>query len=231
MQHKIQKDIILKLIHKPKATFTELQGDIKSNDFAYHIKSLQNQGLVILNDNLYSLSSEGKKLSSFIEGDTGEIAKFPTFSNVLLLEKDGKFLAQQRLKEPFFGKWGFVSGKINFGFNIVECSIRDLLEEANLIAKKGKLVGISQIKTYEDDNLAFHHILFFVRLEEISGELKEDTHKAKNKWVTIEEFNTFDSFPDARVPELLNLKEFTMFETKRIIVNGKLTDGGTIKVN
>ncbi len=221
-----QREIILKLIHTLKATFTELsQGAKDSNRFAYHIKTLVDQGLINHEGEYYNLSLKGHQLSSFIEGATGDIAKFPTFSNGLIVEKDGKFLFQKRLKKPFYGIWGLISGKINFGWNVVECALRDLEEETGLIAKTGKEIGFYQAKTFENGKLAFHHMFFLIRLSGISGELIEKTHKAENAWLTLEEFFSKDTFPCEWLRDVVNVKDrFIFLEAERFSVNDKFTE-------
>jgi ADP-ribose pyrophosphatase YjhB (NUDIX family) len=172
----------------------------------------------------YSLSDLGQKLSAFIEGDTGKKAVFPTFANVLIIEEDGKFLVQKRLKEPFFGYWGLISGKINFGLNMEECAKRDITEETGLVAEKSRMIGINQAKTFADGKLKYHHIMFYVRLSELSGELKKTIHKGENEWVTIDEFLKRERFPDPWLLDVLSTDKFIHFETDRIMENGKFVD-------
>src|SRR5262245_38161487 len=128
MEHDLQKSIILKLIHNPSLSFNELwnkQGE--SNKFAYHVNKLEADNLIAKNqEGRYSLTAEGRKLSAFIEGDTGGKAEFPTLTIFQIVWNGERMLCQKRLKEPFYGTWGMVSGKQNFGFNIEECAKRDL---------------------------------------------------------------------------------------------------------
>jgi ADP-ribose pyrophosphatase YjhB (NUDIX family) len=228
INHPIQRSILLKLIHTPEATFTELLGDERdSNKFAYHIGVLETKNIILKNNNKYTLSAEGKKISAFIEGDTGSDAKFPTFTNVLIIKDDNnkdRILVQKRLKEPFYGYWGLISGKINFGLNIEECAKRDIEEETGLIAADAQFLGINEAKTFEDSNLSFHHIMFYVRLSNLSGTLKQDTHKGKNAWMTIDEFKRQERFPDPWLEQVLNAKEFIHIETRREMKDGKFTD-------
>ena len=110
INHDIQRRILLDLIHKPKATFTELLSNEKdSNKFSYHLTTLESKGFIKKIDGSYSLSDEGKKESAFIEGDTGKKAVFPTFNHALIIKDGGKMLVQKRLKEPFYGYWGLIS--------------------------------------------------------------------------------------------------------------------------
>ena len=232
IDHPIQQSIILKLIHKPEMSFSELLGsESESNKFAYHLGVLETKNIINKEGCYYSLSPLGKKISSFIEGDTGKKAAFPTFAHVLIVRDGDKILVQRRMKEPFYGYWGLMSGKINFGWNVEECARRDIEEECGLKANKSELIGINQAKTYEDGNLLHHHIMFYVKLGEISGDLKEKTHKGENAWMTIDEFKKKERFPDPWFDAVMDAEGFVSIETERILKDGKFVDCkmGTMK--
>ncbi len=225
IDHPIQRSILLKLIHKPEASFTELLGDERdSNKFAYHLGVLETKQIITKKDGKYILTQEGKKLSAFIEGDTGDKALFPTFNHVSFIQDGDKILVQKRLKEPFYGYWGLISGKINYGFNIEECAKRDIKEETGLVAEKSAFIGVNQVKTYETGKLIHHHIMFYVRLTGISGSLKSKTHKGENEWVTVEEFMKRERFPDPWLKTALNTNGFVNFETERLMEDGKFIE-------
>jgi ADP-ribose pyrophosphatase YjhB (NUDIX family) len=225
ISHPMQRDIVLKLIHKPSATFTELLGDERdSNKFAYHLGKLDALGLILKKDGKYTLSDEGKKLSSFIEGDTGKKAAFPTFNHVLIVKNGSKVLVQRRLKEPFYGYWGFISGKINYGLNVEECALRDIEEETGLVASHAQLIGMNQTKTYEDGKLLHHHIMFYVRLSDLTGTLRSKTHKGENAWVEFAEYEKLDRFPDKWLREVIDATSFVNLEMERFMKDGKFID-------
>ncbi|MBW2964683.1 NUDIX hydrolase [Candidatus Woesearchaeota archaeon] len=225
IDHPLQKSVLLKLIHTPEATFTELLGDERdSNKFAYHLGVLEKNSIIEKKDGKYVLSAEGRKLSAFIEGDTGSKALFPTFTHVLIIKDRDKILAQRRLKEPFYGYWGLISGKINFGLNIEECAKRDIEEEAGLKAEHASFFGVNQSKTFEGDKMIHHHIMFYVELSGISGTMKPQTHKGENRWMTIEEFKSKERFPDPWFDTVLNAKGFVNIETDRYMKDGRFTE-------
>ncbi len=232
-EHEIQKNILLKLIHAPELGFNELwakQGE--SNAFAYHIKKLEEQKIIQKTpQEKYQLTTEGRKLSAFIEGDTGTKALFPTITVVLLVWDGDKLLCQKRLKEPFYGTWGFVSGKINFGFNLFECATRDLKEETDLEASDWTLKALEQIKTYEQNQMIFHHYLFMVETKNAKGILKERTHKAEHAWLTVEEYEAKKSFPGGWFyTHILPAKRPILIEAERFMEKGKFIGGKLLSV-
>ncbi len=222
LEHELQRKIILKLIHNPSMSFNELWGkEGESNAFAYHLNKLEEQGLVEKKDNSYRLTSEGKKLSAFIEGDSGDKAKFPTLNHFLIIRNGDKFLLQKRLKEPFYGYWGFISGKINFGWNVLECAKRDFKEETGLDAENLVLRGLEQTKTIENSNILYHHLQFIVEISKVSGKLIEKTHKAENEWMTLEEYKSRNSFPLDAIGDMFDSDKFFLIEVERTMKDGK----------
>jgi ADP-ribose pyrophosphatase YjhB (NUDIX family) len=223
MDHDIRKHIILKLIHNPRLNYNALwdkKGD--SNLFAYHLKKMEDEGLVTKYDDGYGLTPEGKKLSAFIEGDTGAKAELPTPVVIVFVRDGNKLLFQERLKEPYYGYWGVVSGKINFGWNPIECAKRDLLEETGLTAHDGTLRYIEFLKTYDNDKLLHHHLTYMVEVTQFSGTLKEQTHKARHAWLTLEEYKKKTRFPgDWALDAVEGNNNFFVFEADRFMDNGK----------
>jgi ADP-ribose pyrophosphatase YjhB (NUDIX family) len=226
MEHDVQKAILLKLIHNPTLSFNELWNkEGESNKFAYHINKMESDGLIAKSlEGKYALTAEGKKLSAFIEGDTGGRAEFPTLTIFQLVWRDdGRLLCQKRLKEPFYGMWGFVSGKQNFGWNILECAKRDLKEETNLDSGPYIIRGIEQVKTYEGGKLLFHHFLIAVETRNPIGELKVRSHKAEHVWMTPAEYKTMPRFPETwPLDDLFHNKKFQVIEGERYMQDGKV---------
>ncbi|MBW3015634.1 NUDIX domain-containing protein [Candidatus Woesearchaeota archaeon] len=222
MNQDIRKKIILKLIHQPEARFSDLwDKDIESNTFSYHLKKLEHEGLIEKGEEIYKLTTKGQKLTAFIEGDSGDRAALPTPTVVVVVKDDDKILAQKRLKEPFYGYHGFISGKINFGFNVIECARRDLMEEAGLEADF-EFKGIGMTKTFNNNELAFHHFFHFVLATNPRGELKKSTHKSENFWININDIKNLERFPDFDdVVELLNQPRFFIRENTRFQEDGR----------
>ena len=233
--HSTERRIILKLIHAPELGFNELWArEGESNAFAYHVNKLESLGVIVKRTNgSYGLSEEGKKLSAFIEGDTGTRAEFPTISTVMLVQQGDKWLCQKRLKEPFYGYWGFTSGKINFGFNLFECASRDLMEETGLKADKWTLKAIEMVKTLDrkTGKMLYHHYLFHVHTDTASGIVKERTHKAEHAWLTLDEYKKKETFPSEKFFEhIIPAQKPILMEAERYMEDGKFVGMKTVSV-
>lgn len=226
LDHETQRKIILRLIHKPQMTFNELWGkDGESNAFAYHLSKLETQGLVAKSDAAYVLTAEGKKLSAFIEGNTGGKAEMPTPTVIILVREGNTILCQQRLKEPFYGYWGLPSGKINFGWNPKECALRDLKEETDLLAEEVELREIEFTKSFDAEKLLHHHIMFTYEVTKFSGSLNERTHKAVNRFLTKDELAQEKRFPgDWSTKYFGSAASLMITEKERHMQNGEIVD-------
>lgn len=231
--HAMQRKIISRLIHNPSLGFNELWGkDGESNAFAYHVAKLEEQGIIEKHDGKYRLTADGRKISAFIDGDTGAQTLFPTLTVLLVVVRDGKYLCQRRLKEPFYGYWSFVSGKIDFGQNLFECATRDLLEETGLHANEWTFKGIEMVKTFEDGILLHHHYLMVVRTEHVTGELNERTHKAEHAWLTLDDFHAREVFPGRWCSEnIADAEHPVIVEGERYMKDGKFIGAKTVAVH
>jgi 8-oxo-dGTP diphosphatase len=194
--HELQMEIIRRLMYSPQQGFNELWAKYgKSNAFAYHVNKLEELGYIEKIGEKYSLTQEGKKLTAFIEGATGKRSVFPTFSVIMMVRRNGKYVCCERRKEPFYGYWSHPAGKIQFGENPEECATRELREETGLIADTWVYKGMQIIKTYEEDNLLYHHYIMFMHTDDVTGELITESREGQNAWLTHEEFHEKKAFP------------------------------------
>ena len=194
--NEVQQNVLRKLMHEPCMTFNELWNkEGESNKFAYHLKSLEGLGFIKKTDEGYKLTHMGKKHSTYIEGETGKVAKFPLVGVVIVIydEEKKKFLMNKRAKEPFYGVWGFQGGKIKFDQYIYECANAEIMEETGLECDI-ELKGLSSFKTYNDGELSYNHQMFIVKATNPRGTLIESTREGKNEWFSIEEIDKLKSF-------------------------------------
>lgn len=137
----IQMSILKELLFKPNSRFTNLnEAKISSDQFSYHLRSLIELGLVEKKDGLYVLTLQGKEFANRMDTAVNKIEKQPKVSVLIVPIKivKGKkmYLISTRLKEPYYGFKGFMTGKIRFGETVEEAAQRELMEETGL---KGKI--------------------------------------------------------------------------------------------
>ncbi len=136
--HKAQMKMLRMVLLAPDASFAALQktAGLESDAANFHIKQLVIAGYVAKNEaGRYALTRDGKEYANRMDTDENVIEKQPKLSVALIIEnQDGLFLAQQRLKHPYFGFWGRPTGKIRWGETIEQAAARELMEETGLTA-------------------------------------------------------------------------------------------------
>lgn len=210
--HYFQTEILKKLASQPSLRFNEIQiQDLESEHINYHLKQLIQIDLVTKTiEGTYELTNKGKDYVNLIDDNTGQIEKQPK-SGVLLhvtrINNNGEteFLVSRRLKQPYFGKVGKLTGKIRFGETVLDAAKRELEEETGLIAGKAKLAYIFRKIRKTDNGEPVQDVIFYkVKLSDLSGEFIKKTEFQENFWVTAEEIKDSEKYD---IYDTLVLKE------------------------
>ena len=204
--HTTQINILRHLLFTTEATFAELQKDseLTSDHFTFHIKKLVESGYVTKTATAYRLSPTGKEYANRMDTDENEIEKQPKISVVIVLERQHnghrEFIAQQRLKQPYFGFWGRLGGKIRWGESFEEAARRELKEETGLEADfTYKMIFHKRDYKKENGELLEDKVFVIMYADSYSGELVVDFEGGHNEWLTQEAFVAKDkTFESAR---------------------------------
>lgn len=217
--HPIQVKILNKLLFVPKAKFYQLKGvKITSDHFSFHLSQMRRMGLVDKNLNFYSLTQEGKELANRMEEKTLKFDKQPKVSALVIGLKKGKdgfnFLAQKRLKQPYFGYWGFITGKVRWGERVDEAAKREFLEETGLTGNFTLKAIEHKIDHTKEDYLLEDKYFYIFKANRLSGKLKRRVKGGFNQWLSKQEIlsqkKLFDDIP--QIIELLRSKKSFIFE-------------------
>jgi len=171
----------------------------KNNQFQFHLDRLLNLGYVEKQDNLYRLTKEGKQYAIHIDSDNPKIIKQARvcvrICPVRWVDGEKQYLIYTRLKTPFYGCQGFMSGKVEYGEKIVEAAKRELKEETNLDAEP-KVAFVTHNGTLDKKTNAIleDRIMFVCVAENPQGELVP-CRDGKYDWVNQKDLNQFVSKP------------------------------------
>jgi len=205
--HNAQTAILRELLFHPSAGFTELREPtgLSSDHFSFHINRLVELGFVEKSGQRghYRLTTKGKEYANRLDTDNNTVERQPKAAVLLGIERmhngERQILFQQRLKQPYFGYWCLLTGKLRWGETIIEGAARELMEEANLTATL-ELKGIYHEHAYnkETGELLEDKIFFVVRGTDPQGKLFEKIEGGANVWMTPDEARAkdkiFDSF-------------------------------------
>lgn len=215
--HEAQMKILRHLLLSPHAGFSELQKQTSlSSDHAnFHIKKLVQEGYIQRNsDEKYILSRMGKEYANRMDTDDNVIEKQPKLSVALIIENEnGKYLAQQRLKQPYYGFWGRPTGKIRWGEKFVEAAARELLEETGLTADLS-VAGFYHKMDYDKETGDLLEDKVFVLVYGINprGDLVVDDEGHHNEWLSDDELHErgkyFQSVPEITAMAKKNAANF-----------------------
>jgi len=211
------------LMHFPGSAFTDLwDKTIPSNKFTYHLKKMEDEGLVEKKEGKYFLTTKGKSEATTVDGCLGKNVRRPYVALLLVPRRNGKYILYHRMKEPYYGVHGFPGAKMDYGEEIVAAAKRELKEETGLEGE-GKIVTIQNILTINNGEIFGHMTQFVVLFDEPKGELIRESREGTYDWATKEDvINQKNLFPD--VPGVIKdveEKNFCIKEVKVIQKDGK----------
>lgn len=192
--HYIQDEILLDLATINNIPFSKfkIRNKIEDDKLNYHLKTLIDLKLVNKSsENLYSLSTAGKKYISVYDFDNKRKEKMPKVSVMAIFYKGkGKFieiLISERLKSPFLNANGLVTGKVKIGESIEQAMIRECLEETGLTPVEYRMLGVERWIDYDSitKNLMNDAVFFVFEITVWNGDLIEKTIESFNKWCKI----------------------------------------------
>lgn len=206
--HQIQAQILKKLLLSEGARFAQIKPDgIPSDQFTFHIKRLLENGIITKEGDLYHLTLAGKEYANRFDIDSGPVKteKQAKLGVLVIAFRDTngvrEYVAQERLKHPFFGYRGFISGKIKWGERVVDTAERELKEETGLTAKV-KHHSIYHEHIYATSGELLEDKYFFIcTAANPSGVLLKEFEGGRNEWITEKEFLKGNVFYD--IPELV----------------------------
>jgi len=226
--HPIQAAALRVLMFKPIATFTELNtSKVSTDQFNFHLKQILKQSLVRKNQGKYELTPKGKEFTNRFDTDTKDVkyerqAKIGVLVAAIKKEKGKEYwLLQQRLKQPFYGYFGRITGKIRWGNTAEETALRELKEETGLTAGKVTFKGVEHKMDYDGEGQLLEEKFFFVYIaENLTGTLIGEFEGGKNFWFTREEAKKQNEFSDAPTVNKIIAGKGLSFIEKKYTVTG-----------
>ncbi len=193
--HVAQMHVLRTLLVGRGATFSQLTKatSLTSDHANFHIKKLIAAGMVAhvpKSYGQYQLTRKGKEYANRMDTEELVMEKQPKIVVDIGIERDdGMFLFQERSKQPYYGYWGFPTGKIRWGETMVQAAARELKEETGLEADL-RVVGMHHKLDYDSEG-AFLEDKYLVLVHGTNprGELVAQTETHANHWLTPEEYH------------------------------------------
>ncbi len=191
--HLYQQKIVKALTLQPTLRFNDLLIEgLESEHMNYHLKKLIELGLVEKVQEGYALTDSGKDYSNLLDDNIEIIEKQPKASVLIRAvrynEEKGEIehLLNRRLRHPYFGKVGRLTGKIRFGETLEEAVKRELFEEAGLHCERVVLEEVYR-KMRKREEFVQDVFFYTCHVTGFSGTLIEKTLYQENFWITPRE--------------------------------------------
>jgi ADP-ribose pyrophosphatase YjhB (NUDIX family) len=201
MIHEVQTSILRELLFLPGAGFAELQKATKltSDHFTFHIQRLVELGLVERVDRgQYRLTVKGKEYANRLDTDERTIERQGKVAVLLVPVRkrangETEYMVQKRLKQPFYGHHGFMSGKLRWGETVETGAARELEEETGLEGKT-TVKGVYHKMDYAKDGSMLEDKHFYVvRVNEPTGKFTPKFEGGENYWYTLDEIMNLET--------------------------------------
>lgn len=195
--HIAQMQVLRTLLLQQAASFASLTKatGLSSDHATFHIKQLLVAEMVRRvpkSYGQYELTRKGKEYANRMDTDALVIEKQPKMVVDIGVEKDGMFIFQERKKQPYYGYWGFPTGKIRWGETMLEAAARELLEETGLTADL-RVVGTYHKLDYDETGaLLEDKYLILIYGTNPQGQLLVETETHTNHWLTPKQYQALD---------------------------------------
>jgi ADP-ribose pyrophosphatase YjhB (NUDIX family) len=185
-----RKKIFEQFLYNKKLRFNEIEklSGIRSNELAYFLQKLVDEGTVVKDDDVYRLSEQAVKYIPFFIDSPEKISPLPC--NLVACVEGGRILLWKRGKFPYKDMWGLPGGRIRLHERVEETSKRLLKDIAFVDAE---VVGVNALvneKHVIDDELKHGFLIVFT----LAKPLNSIKDKDDVKWFDL------GSLPDNMIP-------------------------------
>lgn len=184
--HSIQLLILRNMLFAKESRYTDLKPKtvMENNQFDFHLDQLIKSGYVKKLEKKYVLTSFGKEYANRMDTDTVLVTTQSKVSVILCPIKSGNnYLIYTRLKQPFYGCQGFMSGKVQYGELVINAAKRELKEETGLTGSP-KIFCIRHFLVLDKKTkeLVEDKIMFYCLVENLKGKIRPH-NEGKYEWV------------------------------------------------
>ncbi len=198
--HEAQTAILRELLFMPQAGFAQLQKPtgLASDHFTFHVNRLMELGLVARpSRGTYRLTTAGKEYANRLDTDERTMERQGKVAVLIVprrVRPDGtpEYMIQRRLKQPFWGFYCFMTGKLRWGETVREGAARELAEETGMEADL-EIKSIYHKMDYATDGPLLEDKHFYMVLaKQPRGEFMGRFEGGENAWFTAEEIGKLD---------------------------------------
>jgi ADP-ribose pyrophosphatase YjhB (NUDIX family)/predicted transcriptional regulator len=223
--HKAQLSILTALRHTNAARFSDLMQPtgLTSDTFKFHIRKLAHAGIIEkIATGEYRLTAHGKAIANITNQETRTIRRQPKLSVLLVVTRQGadgqtEYVVQRRLRNPFYGYWGFPSGPINWG-EMPEQAAHTELKKQTGISADFTVSGFYREQDISDDPAKPLEDKLFTVLTSVVRDSDDFTHwiGGHNEWMTARQLQKQEHFFGSCLEVLAMLDHGQMYSAQTV---------------
>jgi ADP-ribose pyrophosphatase YjhB (NUDIX family) len=198
---------ILRTIRRAESTrYSEMMQPtgMESAGFKFHLRKLIKSSLIERDAvGRYRLTAIGKEFANNLDRQTGMPQKQPKLSVAMVVQQGNQYLFQQRLRNPFWGYWGFLSGPIRWGMEPETVAESELKKQTGLKASFSVKAFLRK-RDYSTEGGLLEDKQFIIVAARAKGELDNSWDGGLNQWMTLEELKGQNRYFQDTV-EILNM--------------------------
>ncbi len=167
----LRREIFLKLCKNENLTYSKLKpAGIESNQFAYHLKKLKEDGFIQKSTNGYSLAPKGLRLADYLSFKTEHVRLQPKIVLIFIIfsQNRKKVLVSKRLKQPQINKLVLPSGKLHFGETLKNSTDRMSAELFPFLDLSFSKCGSAWLK-FSKNGICYSHLFAEVFVAEVDS--------------------------------------------------------------
>jgi len=196
-----EQSILYTLRHTVSARYSDLQKPtrLESDSFKFHLRKLVAKGYVIKEGTVYSLTASGKEFANNLHGI--QVQKQPKLSLFLIVSRTNKegiteYLLQKRLRNPFYGYTGCLSGPAKWGEEFEAMAANELLKQTGITARF-TVITFSRARDYDLNGILLEDKLFVILRSHVDTETTtQEWSGGSNMWASLEKIRQMSSvFP------------------------------------
>ncbi len=184
--HQTQIEILKNLLFRKSARYSEIKPlEMEPAQFVFHLNKLIEADFIKKGEDTYALTDTGKEFANRITTEANKIEERVKATTVLIpvrtQNNELEFLIYKRLKNPFYGCFGFATEKPFWGETYIDAASRGLHEETNLTGTP-QLCAIKHYVVYSNEKLVEDKLMHAFIFNNPTGDL-QNTNEGTFEWI------------------------------------------------
>ncbi|MFC1742098.1 NUDIX domain-containing protein [Nanoarchaeota archaeon] len=171
LNHPKRRSIFQQFLYNKSLRFNEIEklSGMRSNELAYFLQKLVDEGVVVKSGDVYVLSESAEKYIPFFVESAEKMSPLPVV--LVGCVDSGRVLLWKRNKRPYEGCWGLPGGRLRLSETVRQAGVRLLKGKTFMDGVVDSINAVVNEKHSEDDELKHAYVIIFALARPL-GEIK-----------------------------------------------------------